>query len=91
MHDRNIGLYEKFKVERTDGSSAPGGKHEGCQYFTLDLTHDPHAVAALTAYRDSCRADFPKLAADLTAQLFDMRQSIPAKECHHIPDSDGGL
>lgn len=41
------GLYAKFIVRRTDGSDAPGGKHHGCDYFVLDVTHDKHAKAAL--------------------------------------------
>lgn len=36
--DKKRGLYSKFKVERTDGSSAPGEKHDACEYFVLDLT-----------------------------------------------------
>ena len=43
---RERGLYEKFAVERTDGKSKIGEKHEGCEYFVLDLTHDPHAGGA---------------------------------------------
>jgi hypothetical protein len=60
-----VGLYAKFRVERTDGRSAPGQKHDGCRYFVLDLTHDPHAPAAMRAYIESCRAEYPLLAADL--------------------------
>ena len=68
--EKTTGLYHKFDVTRTDGSSGPGGKHEHCRYFVLDLDHDPHAPAAIRAYADSCRADYPALAADLdrTAQ-----------------------
>lgn len=51
------GLYAKFQVERTDGRSAPGEKHDGCEYFVLDLTHDPHAIPALKAYEASLRRD----------------------------------
>jgi hypothetical protein len=69
MGDETKGLYEKFDVRRTDGSSAPGGKHHGCEYFVLDLAHDKHATAALRAYADSCEAEFPLLAADLRAKL----------------------
>ena len=67
--DATKGLYEKFHVERTDGRSAPGEKHDGCEYFVLDLDHDPHALPALIAYEKSCRADFPGLAADLRAKI----------------------
>jgi len=67
--DKTKGLYRKFNVERTDGSSGPGGKHERCRYYVLDLDHDPHAPAAIRAYADSCRSDYPVLAADLDAMF----------------------
>lgn len=69
MGDKTRGLYEKFKVERIDGSSESGGKHEGCDYFVLDLTHDKHSLPALQAYITSCRNDYPLLAADLAEKL----------------------
>lgn len=59
------GLFRKFTVSRTDGSDAPGGKHCGCEYFVLDVTHDPHAKAALAAYADAVEATHPQLAADM--------------------------
>lgn len=65
MSDEKRGLYRKYKVERVDGSSKPEGKHEDCQYFVLDMEHDPHARVALRAYADSCKKDFPGLAKDL--------------------------
>lgn len=43
-------IHGKYRVERTDGSSEPGGKHHECVYFVLDVTHDEHAIAALRAY-----------------------------------------
>ncbi len=69
MSDKSRGLYGKFHIERTDGKSAPGEKHHGCDYFVLDLTCDPHAAPALRAYADSCEADYPQLAADLRAKI----------------------
>ena len=63
------GLYGKFKVERADGRSAAGEKHDGCDYFVLDLDHDPHALPALRAYERSCRIAFPALARDLEIKL----------------------
>lgn len=63
------GLYEKFRIERTDGSHTHGGKHYGCQYFVLDLTHDQHARPSLIAYAKSCAATHPELSADLFKQL----------------------
>lgn len=62
---QNLGLYEKYYVERTDGSSRHGGKHERCDYFVLDLTHDRYALSALRAYAEACEAEYPRLAADL--------------------------
>lgn len=66
MADTARGLYNKFRsIERTDGTSAPGEKHDGCAYFVLDLTHDPYAVPALTRYAEACEQEYPALAADL--------------------------
>jgi len=62
---RTTGLIHKFNVQRTDGTDRPGQKHDGCDYFVLDLTHDPHALVAIRAYAESCAADCPVLAADL--------------------------
>jgi hypothetical protein len=74
MNDRKRGFYNKFHVHRVDGSP----KHEGCEYFVLDLDHDKHAYAALRAYADSCRAEYPLLAADLDTRCADMgRHDIP--------------
>lgn len=75
--DKEIGLYEKYRVERCDGSSEEGGKHEDCRYFVLDLTHDPHAAPALRAYAKSCATDYPMLA-------FDLRQEAAAIELGKI-------
>ena len=61
----NTGFYRKFIVSRVDGRDAPGGDREGAEYFTLDLTHDPYARAAVLAYADACEAELPVLAADL--------------------------
>ncbi len=75
------GLYEKFEVTRTDGRSAPGEKHDGCEYFVLDLDHDPHALPALKAYEDSCRADYPALADDIQTTRLGKQ----------LPDLPGGM
>ncbi len=63
--DERRGLYGKYRVERTNGSSGPGGKHERCEYFVLDLAHDKYAFDALQAYALACREEFPQLASDL--------------------------
>jgi len=70
MGDKTRGLYGKFNIVRRDGTSEPGGKHHGCEYFVLDLTHDQHARAALAAYMRSCQVEYPLLAADLRALLY---------------------
>jgi len=67
--DHARGLYEKFRVERRDGSSGPGGKHERCEYYVLDLVHDKHALPALIAYAACCEEEFPKLAEDLRQKV----------------------
>lgn len=70
MSDPKRGLFQKFeKIIRTDGESRVGGKHEGCDYFVLDLTHDTHAIPALAAYVESCREKFPLLARDLEYKI----------------------
>lgn len=68
MGNKARGLYNKFTVLRADGESSPGRKHDGCEYFVLDLTHDPFAWPALKAYADACEAEYPLLAADLRAK-----------------------
>jgi hypothetical protein len=65
IEDKDRGLYNKFSVYRTDGSSEPGKKHCGCQYLVLDITHDPFAIPAIRAYLRACVDKYPALAADL--------------------------
>lgn len=77
MGNKTAGLYRKFEVKRTDGTSEPGGKHEHCRYFVLDLDHDPHAAAALDAYAWSCREDYPMLSSDLLDQVEEIRSRKP--------------
>ena len=64
--DQQRGLYQKYRVERLND---PTGKHADCPFFVLDIRHDLHARAALRAYIESCRAEFPLLAADLEGLL----------------------
>jgi len=68
-NNRNRGLYGKYQVRRTDGSSDAGGKHEHCDCFVLDLTHDPLALIALEAYATACSYDYPILFDDLNDKL----------------------
>lgn len=64
MERQTTGIYHKFNVTRVDGAHQPGHKHDGCKYFVLDLTHDKHAPAAMAAYAESCRENYPALAHD---------------------------
>lgn len=73
MGDTTKGLYGKFIVRRTDGRDMPGEKHEGCEYFVLDLNHDKHAYMALRAYATSCRDEYPLLSDDLREKSVAMR------------------
>lgn len=66
MADKERGIYRKFNVTRTDGSSGPGGKHEECSYFVLDIDHDKFAIAALRAYSAACRDEYPQLSEELS-------------------------
>lgn len=77
MGDKTRGLYDKFRVLRTDYSDQPGGKHHGCEYFVLDLTHDPHAWAALGAYAASCGPDYPLLQRDLLQKIATRPEAKP--------------
>lgn len=54
------GLFRKFNVERVDGT------HEGCEYFVLDIDHDPCAKAALKAY--AVESTRPLLSLDMRAR-----------------------
>ena len=78
-NDRERGLYGKYIVERSDGSSGPGGKHERCDYFVLDLVHDTHACAALAAYATSCETEYPALYDGLTDKLARKRSCSPLR------------
>ncbi|MFZ6767809.1 hypothetical protein ACO0LM_12065 [Undibacterium sp. Di26W] len=59
------GLFGKFTVLRNDGKDARGEKHHDCEYFVLDVSHDPHAKPALAEYAKACRQTHPSLSADL--------------------------
>lgn len=86
--ERERGLWPKFRVERTDGSSKPGGKHEHCMMFVLDVVHDEHARPALAAYANNVREEFPHLAADLFEVLRRLPET-PSVDPVPRPTSDG--
>ena len=70
------GLYPKYSVFRTDASDLPGGRHEGCQLFVLDLTHDPHARVAAATYAGSVSDENSALAADLLTVIKEIEGGI---------------
>lgn len=82
-------LHRKFIVHRTDGQSAPGRKHDGCDYFVLDMTHDPYALRAVLAYAHACEATHPTLAHDLRVRYDNMDSGVPvvlpADIAAHLP------
>ena len=90
------GLYRKFDVRRVDGSDAPGGKHDGCDYFVLDMTHDPFAPAAAYAYTAAAEAFHPDLATDMRQRYgltgpFELAASVavPDDGLFYIQDTRG--
>lgn len=69
MDDR--GLYGKYRIEKADGTPLD----PRAIYFTLRLDTDPHAMAAIRAYVESCRAEQPELAADLERVLAQVKKN----------------
>lgn len=67
----SIGLYGKFRVERSDGRDRPGGDKDQARYFVLDYVNDPVARIALRAYVTELkkRGTEPELAKDLNAEI----------------------
>ncbi len=67
LDDRARGLYPRYELKRLDGTP---GKHNKCDFFVLDLTHDKHAAPALLSYAMSAQADgFKQLADDLFSKI----------------------
>lgn len=62
-------IYHKFDVTRTDRKDEPHKKHYKCDYFVLDLTHDPFALDALWAYAIACVKTHPVLSGALRAKV----------------------
>jgi hypothetical protein len=85
------GLYRKFTVTRTDGSSGHWGKHERCDYFVLDWVHDKFAPVAALAYADACQSEYPELAADLRKRASSCRDAgRPVRPATKVCDFCGG-
>ena len=68
---------EKFVVRRADGRSRKGEKHAGCQYFVLDLNHDPMALPALRAYaKAALRHGYRNLSLELRGRIFQLENAM---------------
>lgn len=63
MPDNDKGFFNKFEVKRV----STGEVLDPADTFTLVVSHDPHAYAALQAYAEACESQNPALAADLLA------------------------
>ncbi len=74
MNDKKFGIYEKFRVSRTDGSSGSGKKHEFCSYFVLDYKHDPYVIPALKAYSKACKKEYPELSDDINNVIKNLKE-----------------
>lgn len=77
----NRGLENKYIVKRTDGADQLGGKHEGCDLFVLDLTHDPHAKTGILHYATAIRVNRPILYMQLMSKI-----GVPFEEPRHEND-----
>lgn len=73
IDDTKRGLYQKYRVERLGD---PFHRHDDCPFFVLDIKHDLFARAALRAYRDACREEYPELAVDLDRLIRDVPLDI---------------
>lgn len=72
-----LGIVQKFHVTRTDGKHRAGQKHHDCEYFVLDLTHDPFSVPAIRAYADACdRQGYHQLAFDLRRRALELEAAL---------------
>lgn len=74
MSDERKGLYEKYKLQKADGTPVSG------DYFVLRPSRDPHAAVALRAYAKSITDENPELAQDLFRWLLMVEATI---EQHH--------
>lgn len=67
--DTEQGIYEKYRVYRTDGLDNAGGPRADDKYFVLNLTRDPHAKPAMAAYAASAKGTHPILSADMIREV----------------------
>ena len=66
--DTERGLYPKYELHRINED----GSHRFqvfTPFFVLRYDTDPHARAALVAYAESCRNEYPQLADELISEV----------------------
>lgn len=68
--EEKMGLYGKYEIRKKNGEPVD----PNAVYFTLRIDTDPHAVAAILAYIESCREENPNLAGDLEQLLRDLER-----------------
>jgi hypothetical protein len=73
------GVYRKYRVQRLGDKPDRWGrkKHAECEYYVLDLHHDPFAAPALEAYAAACEKTHVELSADLRIKASDVRRRFP--------------
>jgi len=64
-----LGTAKYQRPVRLDGTDQPGGKHDGCRLFVLDLTHDGAARVAVARYCDLVEDSRPVLCRDMRMVL----------------------
>ena len=88
--DHARGLYQKYSVNRTDGRDRAGDKHDGCEYYVLDLSHDPYAYRAIVAYARACALTHPQLCDDLLEKAKKIGQRLIEEKYDQL-EKDGLL
>lgn len=58
------GLVHKYHITRVDQSE----QHPDCEYFVMDLTHDPYSVPAMVIYALAAGVEYPQLKDDILAR-----------------------
>ena len=79
------GLYTKFVAVRTHESP----RHQDCEYFVLDVSHDSYALPALEAYMNACKETEPLLANDLFSVVHASARSTPGDVFRRLRERGG--
>jgi hypothetical protein len=66
--DTERGLYPKYELHRINEDRSHRF-HVFTPFFVLRYDTDPHARAALVAYAESCRNEYPQLADELLGEV----------------------